>query len=59
MRVLIKNKTSFNTIEYDNVTSISFANNTYTIVHGGTTTTYSAANYLVSLLYQQEGGKHV
>lgn len=52
MRVLIKNKTSFNTIEYDNVTSISFANNTYTIVHGGQTNTFSASNYLVSLLYQ-------
>lgn len=52
MRVLIKNKTSFNTIEYNNVTSISFANNTYTIVHGGVTSSYSATDYLVSLLYQ-------
>ena len=52
MRVLIKNKTSFNTIEYNNVTSISFANNTYTIVHGGQTNTFSASDYLVSLLYQ-------
>lgn len=52
MRVLIKHKTTFNTIEYNNVTSISFASNIYTIVHGGVTTTYSAADYLVSLLYQ-------
>lgn len=52
MKVIIKNKTTFNTVEYDNVTSISFANNTYTIVHGGQTSTYSANDYLVSLLYQ-------
>jgi hypothetical protein len=52
MRVLIKSKTSFNTIEYDNVSSISFASNTYTIVHGGVSTSYSADDYLVSLLYQ-------
>lgn len=52
MRVLIKHKTTFNTIEYDNVTSISFASNTYTIVHGGQTNTFSANDYLVSLLYQ-------
>lgn len=52
MRVIIKSKTTFNTIEYDNVTSISYASNTYTIVHGGVTSTYSANDYLVSLLYQ-------
>lgn len=52
MRVIIKNKTSFETIEYNNVSSISFASNTYTIVHGGVYTQYSADDYLVSLLYQ-------
>lgn len=52
MRVIIKNKNTFDTIEYNNVSSISFANNTYTIVHGGQTNTFSAGTYLVSLLYQ-------
>lgn len=54
MRVLVKNKNTFNTSDFNNVASISFANNTYTIVlsGGGGTYTFSASDFLVSLLYQ-------
>lgn len=50
MKVIIKSKTSMNTIEYDNVTSISYASNTFTIVHGGVTTTFSSNDYFVALM---------
>ena len=50
MKVIIKSKTSMNTIEYDNVTSILYASNTFTIVHGGQTSTYSSNDYFVALM---------
>lgn len=50
MKVIIKSKTTMNTIEYDNVTSISYASNTFTIVHGGVTTTFSSTDYFVALM---------
>lgn len=51
MRVLIKNKNNFNTIELNNVTNIAFSSGNYVITAGGTNYTYSATTYLVNILY--------
>ena len=51
MKVVIISKTTFTCTTIQNVSSISFASNTYTITAGGTTTTYSADNYNVSILW--------
>lgn len=51
MRVLVKAKANFNSIEYTNVDSITFASGIYTIhTTGGTTATYSKDDYIVSIL---------
>lgn len=51
MRVLVKAKANFNTIEYTNVDSITFAGGIYAIhTTGGTTATYSQNDYIVAIL---------
>lgn len=51
MNVIIISKSTFAVTQLSNVTSISFASNTYSITAGGTTTTYNADNYRVSILW--------
>lgn len=51
MKVLIKAKTSFNTIELSGVTSIAFSGNIYTISHAGGTSSFNANDYLISIFY--------
>lgn len=50
MKILIIKRDGFGVTQIDNVTSISFANNTYTIV-AGSTSTYNADDYRVSILW--------
>lgn len=50
MKVIVKNKTSFQTIQIENVTSISYANKIFSITAGGATSTYSQDAYCVFIL---------
>lgn len=50
MKVIIKNKTSFQTIQLENVTSISYSNGVFTITAGGATSSYSQTAYCVFIL---------
>lgn len=47
MKVLLIHKTTFNTIQLDNVSTISYANGAYTI-NG---VSYSKADYNISILW--------
>lgn len=50
MTVIVSQKNNFNQTQLDNVTSISFANDTYTIVAGGVSRTYSKDNYVIFII---------
>lgn len=50
MKIIIKSKTSFNTIEYDNVSSITYASKIFTVTHGGVTSTYSSDDYIIAMV---------
>lgn len=49
MTVIIISKVSWNVVTMHNVTSITLANYTYTIV-GDTTATYAQANYYIRIM---------
>ena len=51
MKVIVISKNSFNTLELANVSNIAFSSNTYTITAGGVTTTYSADNYRICVIW--------
>lgn len=53
MRVIVINKNTFDVQQIENVSSISFSSNTYTITYGSpsTTATFSGDNYRVSILW--------
>lgn len=50
MTVLVSQKNTFNVTQLVNVSSITFANDTYSITAGGTTTTYSKASYIIFII---------
>lgn len=50
MTVIVSQKNNFNQTQLDNVTSISFANNTYTIVAGGVSRSYNKDNYIIFII---------
>lgn len=50
MTVIVKALKTFETIQLNDVSSISFASHTFTIVHGGGTGTYSDATYRVFII---------
>ena len=50
MTVIVSQKNTFNVTQLTNVSSISFANDTYTIIAGGTTRTYSKINYIIFII---------
>lgn len=50
MKVIVKNKTSFQTIQIENVSAISYSNGVFTITAGGTTSSYSQTAYCVFIL---------
>lgn len=51
MTIIVKNKTTFDTVQISNVTNIAYNTSTkiYTIT-AGSTTTYSSDNYFISIL---------
>ena len=50
MKVIVIGKTPFDVVTFINVTSISFADNVYTITTTSGSVTYSALNYLVRIV---------
>ena len=50
MKVIVISKTPFDVATFVNVSSISFADDTYTIVTDTTTVTYSANNFIVRVV---------
>lgn len=56
MKVVVKNKRTFGTIEYDNVINIAYDSSTkiYTITYGSPsqTATFSADNFLVAIMFK-------
>lgn len=53
MRVLVKSKKTFNAVELSNVSNIAYSGGNYVITYGSpsTTSTYSAADYIISILF--------
>lgn len=51
MAVIVKNKTTFDCIQYDQVSNIAYNSTTriYTITNNGTNITYSADDYFISV----------
>lgn len=50
MTVIVSQKNNFNQTQLDNVTSISFADNTYTIVAGGVSRSYNKDDYIIFII---------
>ena len=50
MTVIVSQKNNFTQAQIENVTSISYANNTYTIVAGGVSMSYSKDNYVIFII---------
>ena len=50
MKVILKNKNNFNTIEINNVTNVAFSGNTISITANGTTSTYSSNSWYFTML---------
>lgn len=50
MKVILKNKSNFNTIEINNVTNVSFSGTTINITANGTTTAYSSNDWYFTML---------
>lgn len=51
MKILIVKLSPFSTQTIDNVISVSYANNTYTVTTGSGSTTYSKSDYKISILW--------
>lgn len=50
MKVILKNKTNFNTVEIDNVSNIALSGTTITITSDGTTSTYETTSWYFTVL---------
>lgn len=50
MTVIVKAIKTFDTVQLNDVSSISFASHTFTIVHGGGTATYSDTSYRIFII---------
>lgn len=50
MKVILKNKNNFNTIEIDNVTNVALSGTTISITANGTTSTYSTNSWYFTML---------
>lgn len=50
MTVIVKAIKTFETVQLNDVSSISFASHTFTIVHGGGTSTYSDTSYRIFII---------
>ena len=51
MKILVIRRDGFGVTQLSNVSSITFASNIYSITAGGTTSTYSADDYLISVVW--------
>ena len=51
MTVVVIKLNPFSTVQLNNVSSISYADNTYTVVAGGVTYTYAKADYKINILW--------
>lgn len=50
MKVILKNKNNFNTIEYQNVTNVAFSGTSIIITSNGTQYTYSSLDWYFTML---------
>ena len=50
MKVILKNKNNFNTIEINNVTNVAFSGTTINITAGEATTSYSTNDWYFTML---------
>lgn len=50
MVVVLQQKGTFNVIQLNNVDSISYASNIYTIVINGVSSTYNKDNYTINII---------
>ena len=57
MAVIVKNKTTFDCVQYDKVSNIAYDSSTkiYTITNNGTNYTYSSDNYFISVFIIWKG----
>lgn len=51
MKVVVMSKNTFSITTITNVSNIAYASGIYSITSGGTTTTYSADDYNISILW--------
>lgn len=50
MTVIVSSKSTFDSVQLNNVSNIAYLNGTVTITAGGNTYTYTTDNYTVSLI---------
>lgn len=50
MTVIVKARNSFDVVQLNSVTSITYATGTYTIIHSGGTSTYLESAYIVHII---------
>lgn len=50
MTVVLRSKNSFQVVQLDAVSSITYSSGTYTIVHGGGTATVTDADYIIQIV---------
>ena len=51
MKILVIRRDGFGVTQLSGVTSITFAINIYTVTAGGSSTTYNADDYLISVVW--------
>lgn len=53
MTVIVKNKHTFTTTQYDNVSNLAYNAGTYTVTYGNAqTASFSATDWLVSIVFK-------
>lgn len=53
MTVIVKNKTTFDTVQYDNVSNIAYSAGTYTITYGSAqTASVNASDWLIAIMFK-------
>ena len=51
MKIIVLSKTTFNMIQYSNVSNIAFGADTFTVTDTGNTYTYAYADYNVQIVW--------
>lgn len=53
MTVIVKNKNTFDTAQYDNVSNIAYNSGTYTVTYGSSqTASFTAADWLIAIMFK-------